>query len=130
MTEALEDLPALSVGQYENPASMVHVNVADTDTTVSVASDSGDSIDVYLGTGTSGRFKVIEPTGTAVNTDGEADDPIREIEALDGDTITITAGSSIIRLVVDGEGPTFSDLAPRNRARQGSLTRASGRASP
>jgi hypothetical protein len=117
--DALAAQPALSVGQYENPANMVHVNVADTGTVVNVTSDSGDPIDVFVAAGTtSGRFKIIQPTGTAVNTTGTATDPLREIEALDGDIITITAGSSVIRLTVDGQGPTFSDLAPRNRTRQ------------
>ncbi len=111
---------------------------------IKVTSDSGRS-PVILATDASnnnltGHFYVIEPvsSGTAPNggvvmvdndrdggddTTGTAPTPaqsVSTIEARDGDTITITADGNTLRLVVDGEAPVISDVAPRSGALQSS----------
>ena len=119
-TQVLAD-SALTLGSELDPANTVHVNVpipgdANAERYVRVRSDSGDPIWVDMSSPPA-TFKVIPPSGTAVNNDGAG---VREIEALDGDTITITAGSGVLRLVVDGEGPSFSGITPANGRRQSS----------
>ena len=42
---------------------------------------------------------------------------LARINASDGDRLTITSGSHVLTLYVDGEGPTFSEITPADGAR-------------
>ena len=86
------------------------------DRVVRVTSDSGEPIWVNMegdGSTLTGTFLVIEPVSSG-------DAPTGQIEALHGDSITITALDLRSRLTVDGEPPTFSSVAPRSGTLQSS----------
>ena len=113
-------------GTTETPANRVWVSVTGATTTpsattVTVSSPSGtritftegadnpnteavDTTDLTSSTGV--YFDVIRPTSA-----GSVGDD--DIEALDGDTITVTSSrGGVVRLTVDGAGPTFSNVSP------------------
>ena len=47
----------------------------------------------------------------------QIDQSLARINASDGDRLTITSGSHVLTLYVDGEGPTFSEITPADGAR-------------
>ncbi len=92
----------------------------DEDTLVRVTSDSGEPIWLDLGAldpsepaRYTGQFQVIEPVSAGFAGGGE-------IEALHGDTVRVAMLGLTIRLTVDGEPPTFSDVSPRSGTLQSS----------
>ena len=106
-------------------------NEAERDAYVKVRSSGGDSLTLTgFGVGTDAFFRVITP-GAVVpirEKDQPADPnvPVPALEALDGDTITLTAGQNILNLTVDGEGPVISDTAPAHGRLQDSSSTTIG----
>lgn len=87
---------------------------------VKVRSGSGDSLTLenFGVGGDTALFRVITP-GASVptedfdNVDTTPPTPMYQaLEALDGDSITVTAGENVLRLVVDGVAPAFSNITP------------------
>ena len=58
-----------------------------------------------------GKFQVVEPLS-----DGTAG--AGQIEAFDGDVVTVTSGDNTARLAVDGMGPVYSDITPEHETLQ------------
>ena len=99
---------------------------------VKVRSSSGDSITLegFAAGGDSDFFRVITP-GASVPIrpdDGNADTDgaVQVLEALDGDTITITAGQNVLKLTVDGAGPVITDTSPAHGRLQDSSSTTIG----
>jgi hypothetical protein len=139
-----EDPPRnIVAGEDENPANTVQVRMtlaagvvipsddgttddvdeqeAFLDSYVRVSSPSGETLRVDVeesGRTLTGSFMVVAPTG--------ANPPAGTIEALDGDTITVRAGSVQIKLVVDGVGPSFSSISPDDGTLQDSSSTTVG----
>ena len=92
------------------------------DRAVRVTSDSGEPIWVDMDgarTSFTGTFTVIEPVSSG-------DAPAGQIEALHGDTVTITVLDLRSRLTVDGEAPTISSVTPRSGMLQASASTTVG----
>ena len=58
-----------------------------------------------------GKFQVVEPLSSGTAGAGQ-------IEAFDGDVVTVTSGDNTARLTVDGKGPVYSDITPEHETLQ------------
>ncbi len=117
-TAAAGETP-MGPGTAVQPANTVNLNVdfpseADRNEYVKVRSSSGGSLTLAgFGESTTDSFRVITP-GAIVPLD-DSDPPVpsyQALEAVNGDTITITAGANVLRLTVDGAAPTYSSISP------------------
>ena len=120
-------------GLERQPANTVVVTIGavdqdNRDSYVKLRSSSGDRLTLvnYVDRNATGGvdaartvdyFQVIEPGAAVPMWDHDNDpatplEPVQVLEALDGDTITITAGEGVLTLVVDGAPPVFSDVTP------------------
>ena len=58
-----------------------------------------------------GKFQVVEPLSSGTAGAGQ-------IEAFDGDVVTVTSGDNTAKLAVDGMGPVYSDITPEHETLQ------------